>query len=144
MKTAFLLLACGTAASAQTGGPWAIRSSTLDGGGTRSTGGAWKMTGTLGQPDASAPKAGGGGWAVAGGFWPTAVALPGEPMLAIHPLNATEVTVAWTAAAVGYQLQYATTLQGWTDYPGLTISGAAAITWPLRTGPRCFFRLKKL
>ncbi len=138
-----LIVACGSA-SAQSGGPWAITSSTLDGGGASSTGGVWKVTGTIGQADASTQKATSGGWAVAGGFWPGAVAVPGGPMLALFPLDSANVTIAWTAAAVGYQLQYSTDLKLWIDYPGLTISGAANVVWPLRSGPRYFFRLKKL
>ena len=144
MKTAFLLFALCTAASAQSGGPWAITSATLDSGGTSSAGGTWKVTGTVGQPDASTQKATNSGWAVAGGFWPGAVAVPGGPMLAIFPLDSANVTIAWTAAAVGYQLQYSADLKLWTDYPQLTISGAANVVWPLRNGPRYFFRLKKL
>jgi hypothetical protein len=144
MKTALLLITSGIAASAQSGGPWAIVSSTLDGGGDRSTGSAWIMTGTLGQADASTEKAGGGGWTVAGGFWPTAFALPGEPMLTVHPLDSANIALAWSAAAVGYKLQYSTSLGPWIDYPSLTISGAATLVWPLQYGPRYFFRLKKL
>jgi len=146
MKTPSILLTLAGSAlcHAQSGGPWAITSSTLDGGGASSTGGVWKVTGTIGQADASTQKATSGGWAVAGGFWPGAVAVPGGPMLALFPLDAANVTIAWTAAAVGYQLQYSTDLKLWIDYPGLTISGAANVVWPLRSGPRYFFRLKKL
>ncbi|MCX6880009.1 MAG: hypothetical protein NTW21_40340 [Verrucomicrobia bacterium] len=143
MKTLFLLLACCTAATAQSGGSYAITSSTLDGGGGSSVGGVWKATGTIGQPDASTQAATNSGRAVAGGFWPGLVAVPGGPMLTVIPLDAAKVTIAWTAAAVGCQLQYSTDLKSWTDYPGLTISGAASVVWPLRTGPRYYFRLKK-
>lgn len=145
MKTHALLLflAGSVLCHAQSGGPWTITSSTLDGGGQASTGGTWKATGTIGQPDASTGSSPGTGWAVAGGFWPGVVAVPGGLMLAVHPLDANNVSIAWTAAAVGYQLQYSTDLESWTAYPGLTISGAADIVWPLRSGPRYFFRLMK-
>ena len=79
-----------------------------------------------------------------GGFWPGIVAVPDGPALAIFPFDANNVTIAWAAAAVGYKLQYSTDLVLWTDYPGLTISGGSNIVWPLRAGPRYFFRLKEL
>ncbi len=143
MKTFFFLLFAGTAL-AQTGGPWAIKSSTADGGGAVSTGGTWKVTGTIGQPDATASKSTGGVWAVQGGFWPGTVTEAGGPALTIAPLGVTRVTVAWPAAAVGYKLQYSTDPASWTDYPGVTISGASSIVFPLANGPRYFFRLKRL
>lgn len=146
MKTHAILLSLAGSAlcHAESGGPWSITSSTLDGGGGSATGGTWKVTGTIGQPDASTQTSIGTDWAVAGGFWPGVVAVPGGPMLALVPLDANNVSIAWSAAAVGYQLQYSTDLQSWTVYPRLTISGAANVVWPLRSGPRYFFRLKKL
>ena len=142
--TPLLLLAGSLLSHAQSGGPWAITSSTLDGGGTRSIGGAWALTGTIGQPDATALKSTGGVWTVQGGFWPGTVAEPGGPVLTIAPLGVTRVSVAWSSAAVGHKLQYSTDLSAWTDYPGLTITGASSIVWPLANGPRYFFRLKTL
>jgi len=144
MKTLLILLALCLTASAQSGGPWAIRSSTLDSGGQRSTGGAWTLTGTIGQSDATAPKSTGGGWAVEGGFWPGTVAEPGGPVLTMAPLGVNRLTIAWPAAAAGHKLQYSTNLNTWTDYPGLTITGASSIEWPLANGPRYYFRLTKL
>lgn len=145
MKTYLLLpflAACGSV-FAQSGGPWALTSSTLDGGGGGSAGGAWSVTGTIGQPDASTQNAAGSAWIVAGGFWPTVIHGAGGPLLAIVPFDATSVTIIWTAGAMGYKLQYSTDMAIWTDYPGLTIDGAASIVWPLQNGPRYFFRLWK-
>jgi len=145
MKTLFLLLFTVAAARAQSsGGVWVIKSSTLDGGGTASTGGTWKVTGTIGQPDATAAKSTGGTWSEQGGFWPGTVAEPGGPVLTVVPLGATRFTVGWTADAVGYKLQYSANLTAWTDFPGVTISGASSTLWNLSNGPRYFFRLKRL
>lgn len=41
---------------------------TIDGGGGRSTGGPYTLTGTIGQPDAAYSK--GGNYELLGGFWP--------------------------------------------------------------------------
>lgn len=141
---AFLILACGTAAAQSSGGPWTLRTSTTDSGGQTSTGGAWKVTGTLGQPDATAAKSTAGTWAVQGGFWPAVVAEPGGPVLTITPLGVSRFTLAWPADAVGYKLQYSTNLGTWTDFPGVTITGASSTLWNLSNGPRYYFRLKKL
>ena len=46
---------------------------TMDGGGGQSTGGIFEVTGTIGQPDASATALGGGAFEVRGGFWPGGV-----------------------------------------------------------------------
>jgi hypothetical protein len=144
MKTFFFLLLAGTAAAQSTGGPWAIKSSTLDGGGGVSTGGVWKVTGTIAQADATAGKSTGGTWSEQGGFWPGVVAEPGGPVLTVTPLGATRFTVAWTGDAIGYKLQFSANLQTWTDFPGVTITGAASALWNLSNGPRYYFRLKRL
>ncbi|HOX26147.1 MAG TPA: FlgD immunoglobulin-like domain containing protein [Candidatus Krumholzibacteria bacterium] len=57
------------AAQAQVGGPYDLSWSTIDGGGgTPSTGGAYSLGGTIGQPDAGATS--GGSYELQGGFWP--------------------------------------------------------------------------
>ena len=56
---------------ASAAGAWHIRWSTLDSGGLVATaGGAWGLSGTIGQwdVDAAGPQAG-GGWLLLGGFW---------------------------------------------------------------------------
>ena len=55
---------------------------TVDGGGaTYSTGGGYVLGGTAGQPDAGLME--GGGYSLAGGFWPGGVAAP-EPEYQIY------------------------------------------------------------
>ncbi len=51
------------------GGPYSIPWSTIDGGGViNSTGGAYSLSGTIGQPDAG-PTMTGGSYSLTGGFW---------------------------------------------------------------------------
>jgi hypothetical protein len=52
----------------QTGGPYALTWSTIDGGGGQSSGGQYVLTGTIGQPDAAYSS--GGPYELLGGFWP--------------------------------------------------------------------------
>jgi hypothetical protein len=69
MATALaLVLALGGAAGAQIGGPYDLTWSTIDGGGgTFSTGGAYRLGGTVGQYDPGTLV--GGPYVVLGGFW---------------------------------------------------------------------------
>ena len=53
---------------AQTGPILDLSWNTIDGGGGVSTGGNFKLSGTIGQPDAG--PMGGGGYEIVGGFWP--------------------------------------------------------------------------
>ena len=52
---------------AQSGGPFAIRRSTLDAGGGTTAAGPYALTATVGQPDAHYSE--GGTYALKGGFW---------------------------------------------------------------------------
>jgi len=73
MKTRQLIILLMTTAIlpvsyAQTGGPYVLEWSTIDGGGGTSSGGQYNLTGTIGQPDAGYSK--GGNYELLGGFWP--------------------------------------------------------------------------
>ena len=70
------LLAFASAARAQSGGPYTLSSSTVDGGGGTNTGGAYTLAGTIGQPDAGLLA--GGNYTLSGGFWVGGVAVPGQ------------------------------------------------------------------
>ncbi len=61
------LLVVGTAALAQAGGSFDLAWHKVSGGGGKSSGGTYELSGTAGQADAGA--LGGGGFSVAGGFW---------------------------------------------------------------------------
>ena len=52
----------------QAGGDYVLDWSTIDGGGGTSSGGQYKLTGTIGQPDAAYST--GGNYELLGGFWP--------------------------------------------------------------------------
>jgi hypothetical protein len=67
----------------------------ISGGGGSSAGGAYQVSGTIGQPDASAAMSG-GNYSLTGGFWAliNVVQTPGAPTLYIsHSDNA--VTIYW-------------------------------------------------
>ena len=64
-----LSLAGALSAGPPQGGAFVITRSTIDGGGGKSVGGDFVLTGTIGQPDASEQSAASGDYAVAGGFW---------------------------------------------------------------------------
>jgi hypothetical protein len=61
-------LACALTTEAQAQ-PYAIDWSTIDGGGGTVQGGSYTLSGTIGQPDASAPLVG-PTYTLTGGFWP--------------------------------------------------------------------------
>ena len=63
-----LMLAFSMRVYAQSGGPYELSWSTIDGGGGTSTGGPYVLTCTIGQPDAADSQ--GDGFIVLGGFWP--------------------------------------------------------------------------
>jgi hypothetical protein len=75
----FLVVTLATSATVRAGGNFDIVSYTIDGGGGRSTGGAFVVTGTIGQPDAGSMT--GGTFAVTGGFWSSRVEIPGPSCL---------------------------------------------------------------
>jgi len=60
-----LVLPC--TAETQSGGPYVLEWSTIDGGGGTSSGGQYTLTGTIGQPDAGWSS--GGSYELLGGFW---------------------------------------------------------------------------
>jgi len=65
-------LAAASALAQSTGGDFELVKSTIDSGGGVSSGGAFLLTGTIGQPDASQQTAMGGEYSLAGGFWANA------------------------------------------------------------------------
>lgn len=64
---ACLVLLAASAVLAQSGGDYTLTWSTVDGGGTSSTGGDYTVVGTAGQPDAGVMA--GGAYVLGGGFW---------------------------------------------------------------------------
>ncbi len=120
---------------------------TTDGGGGTSTGGAYALSGTIGQPDAG--KLTGGNYTLAGGFW--GVIQQGGPPLKIKT-RAGQLVLSWPVDAAGVVVQSATQLApggaDWATFEGnpaqvgdefeLTIGPAQTPPNPIR-----FFRLHK-
>jgi hypothetical protein len=95
-------LALATRALAQS---YSIDWFTIDGGGGTSTSGVFSVSGTIGQPDAGGPMAG-GNFSLTGGFWSlNAVQTPGAPLLSIAKTTTNTVAVFWPSPSTGYVLQ---------------------------------------
>ena len=97
-----LLLLATVSARAQN---YAIDWFTIDGGGGKSTGGVFSVSGTIGQPDAG--KMSGGNFSVDGGFWGivAAVQTPGAPLLTITRTTTNTMAISWFSPATGFTLQ---------------------------------------
>ena len=102
----WLVLALAAASRAQT---FSLDWSTVDGGGGASTGGAYAVRGTIGQPDAGTMS--GGQFTLTGGFWSTvaAVQMPGAPCLSVTRSD-TVVAVSWPKADPDWKLECTTSL----------------------------------
>jgi hypothetical protein len=121
---------------------YAINWHTIDGGGGTSTGGVYRVSGTIGQPDAG-PVMTNGQYAVTGGFWalPQVVPTDGAPTLTIVPASPGQATISWTpATGTNWVLQEA------LNVPGSWTNSASGWTNPITvpaTVPTKFYRLFK-
>jgi hypothetical protein len=104
MKTRFIIL--GSALVAATAiGQYAIEWSTIDGGGGGvSSGGKYRISGTIGQSDASAVSTG-GDYVTGSGFWYGIIRVPGDPELRIARLPSGGVRVFWKDPEGAFILQ---------------------------------------
>ena len=86
---------------------YAIDWHTIDGGGGTSTGGVYSVSGTIGQPDASATPMTGGSYSLTGGFWSllSVVPTPGSPALTITRTSTNAAVVSWPSPSTGWNLQ---------------------------------------
>lgn len=115
----------------------------IAGGGGKSTGGVYSVSGTIGQHDAGGPMTS-GPYSLVGGFWalPGLVQTPGAPLLSIslNPQLST-VTLSWTPPTPGFTLQSTDSLSptNWVNASSGTDNPA---TVPA-TLPARFFRLQK-
>lgn len=110
---------------------------TIDGGGGTSAGGAYSVSGTIGQPDAGGKMAQ-GRYAVTGGFWVQAVQTEGAPMLVITRAGPGQVTISWSSDMSGWVLQESGDLASWVD----SASGSSnPVTFPISEARR-FYRLR--
>ncbi len=135
---AIFLLATGASYAAFTI-PW----STLDSGGGTSSGGAFSVTGTIGQFDAHAAGASGGIFTLNGGYWAQVVAMPDDPELAIVKFSNGDVSIQWQSDAIGWQLQTSTTLAAgsWSNVGGVITGPGAFTVMRDPSVPKQFFRL---
>jgi len=111
------------------------------GGGGTSTGGAYQVSGTVGQPDASGAQTG-GNYSLTGGFWALyAVQGPGAPLLTITYAGS-EAIVSWSPSVTGWTLQTNANLAtpAWGNYPGAIVNNRATIAPPKGN---VFFRLSR-
>ena len=117
--------------------PW----STIDGGGGTSEGGDFRVSGTIGQPDAHYVMTG-GDFALAGGFWvmPIVMQSEGGLMLMIEPDAPGWATISWTPnTGTNWILQESLDLTtgAWSNAPsGWTNPVTVPATAPVR-----FYRL---
>jgi hypothetical protein len=116
------------------------------GGGGTSTGSVYSISGTIGQPDASANNAMAGGpmigtsYSLTGGFCSLyAVQAPGAPLLAISYAG-NQAIVSWSPSATGWTLQTNANLATgtWGNYVGQVVNNSVTNSPP--TG-NLFFRL---
>jgi hypothetical protein len=133
-------------AAAQSGGPFTLTSSTIDGGGvTHSAGGSFSLAGTVGQPDAGVLR--GGAFTLEGGFWHglTLVQLPDGPMLQIK-LTGPRAVISWPISVTGYALEETTNVVSGVWAPAQGTAADTATEHTLTTpaaGVIKAFRLKK-
>lgn len=80
ISISLLLTATSAQADPAVGGPYVLNPFTTDGGGGASSGGAFTLTATIGQPDASNVISG-GVFQLNGGFWRGGGAAPGGDLI---------------------------------------------------------------
>ncbi len=126
-----------------------IPTSTLDGGGGRSSGtGAggkvFTVTGTIGQFDATAGSSSGGKFGLNGGFWAQVVegALPDYPDLTIIRQPNGDASLQWGSDAAGWRVETSTDLVHWTVMGGTITTGGVLTVSPSPSVPKAFFRLR--
>ena len=131
------LLLVGMAACEGQAQPYSVDWYTIDGGGGTSTGGAYTLSGTIGQPAVGLLT--GGSFALEGGFWPgLIVPTPGAPTLYLQWVGA-ELVVSWEPAGVGFGLEMSDSLAPASWLPGPAGNPVAV---PPGAATR-FFRLKR-
>jgi hypothetical protein len=119
---------------------------TVDGGGGTSQGGAYALTGTLGQPDAG--QMSGGRFSLTGGFWGMVrvIQTPGAPRLTITHTNGM-ATVSWPFPSPGFGLEVTSDLSPPRQWTPVTLPYQSSatriwITVPAAVGHQ-FYRLHK-
>ena len=140
MKKIILSLLAGSAACVASD-QYSIDWFKIAGGGGTSIGGAYSVSGTIGQPDAGTMS--GGPFTLTGGFWalPVAVQSSNAPTLLITGGAPGWATISWIPATPGFVLQVSDTLTppAWTN---ALSAGTNPVSIPA-TLPARFYRLNR-
>jgi hypothetical protein len=119
----FLLLLLLLPTLAQSGGPYDLSWSTVDGGGgTFSTGGSYILGGSIGQADAGSLS--GGSYAVSGGFW---LCMAAEVTAAAIAGGGSDITLTWSAGEPTANIYRAQDAPYFT--PGAVYAGGVSSGW---------------
>jgi hypothetical protein len=105
----------------------------VDGGAGTSAGGAYAVSGIIGQPDAGVLS--GGAYTVAGGFWAVGEAFTQPPVLSVsHDPERGAIILSWPVSAIQYLLEETSTLGGAMRF------GSQCRRSPLSSEPWCMCR----
>jgi len=132
--------------STASGQQYSINWFKVAGGGGTSAGGAYQVSGTIGQHDAGGPMTG-GSYSLTGGFWSviTIVQTPGAPLLSIAP-SGNSIVVSWPASGTDFVLQQNSDLStaNWTPVGSLVTTNGATLSVTISPpAGNLFFRLKQ-
>jgi hypothetical protein len=121
---------------------------TIDGGGGTSTGGVYSVSGTMGQPDATATPMSGGNFSLTGGFWSVLGVdqTPGAPLLTIRLTTTNTAVISWPSPSTGFNLEQNVNLgmTNWTTPPEpVTDDGTNKFIIINPPGGERFYRLYK-
>ena len=136
------ILALAASTLAQSGGPYDLSWSTIDGGGGTSSGGQLQLSGTIGQPDAG--RLTGGRFQLEGGFWSgfTVHQTAGAPILKIKLLANGQAVLSWPVAVTGFTLEECTNLNNgaWLATPQSVVDTVAehTVTVPASGLIKCY------
>ena len=125
--------------------PYTIDRYTIGGGAMNTTGGTYKLSGTIGQPDA-APTITDGNYAVDGGFWGFMAAIPSPVPKLTFSRSGNNIIICWPSPSTDFVLEQNNDLSpaGWSA-SGITLTDDGTIkcvTVPGGPGTK-FYRLKK-
>jgi hypothetical protein len=143
---ALMLPATALSLHAQSGGPFELRWSTVDGGGGTSSNQQFTVTGTIGQLDAG--RLAGGSFALEGGFWGGVSLLqtPRAPHLKIKFIVDRLAVISWPMSAMGFVLEESSAAGDgvWNATPQSIVDTATEHTVSVSAaGIFKYYRLKK-
>jgi hypothetical protein len=125
--------------------PYSIDWHAIGGGGGTSSGGAFTLSATLGQLEASPQPMAGGSFSITGGFWSLlAIQNPDAPLLSIARQGA-DLLLFWTLSGTGFVLEESPSPTGaWSQVslPYETNATHVSVTAPL-PARNSFYRLRQ-